>query len=30
MLKNSMKRAKKISMIADSIELANMRKDTIF
>ena len=30
MLKNSMKRAKKISMIADGIELANMRKDTIF
>ena len=30
MLKNSMKRAKKISMIADGIELADMRKDTIF
>ena len=30
MLKKSMKRAKKISMIADGIELANMRKDTIF
>ncbi len=30
MLKNSMKRAKKISMIADGIEVADMRKNTIF
>tara|TARA_B100001057_G_scaffold37811_1_gene34115 strand:+ start:510 stop:740 length:231 start_codon:yes stop_codon:yes gene_type:complete len=30
MIKNSMKRAKKISMIADGIEVAEMRKNTIF